>query len=83
MFSSSVFCQSKSPFVPKQASANSRVAAKFFVFVISWDFQFFVKRNISKHEIEIWAKISQFRKTRNQNVGNIVAILQERYDFLN
>ena len=38
--------------------------------------------NFAKHEIEIWANISQFCETRHQNKGNMLAILQERDDFL-
>ena len=37
-----------------------------------------ISQNFAKHKIKIWAKISQFRETLNQNVGNILAILQER-----
>ena len=47
------------------------MAAKIFVFVI--------------HEIfnQVFREISlEFRETGNQNLGNILAILQERDDFL-
>ena len=59
----------------------SRVAAKIFVFVISRNLPRF-SQNFAKHEMEIWLKISQFRESRNQNLGNILAILQEWDDFL-
>ena len=65
------------------------MAAKIFVFVISQKFSFRVSRifsrisrNFPKHEIKIWAKFSQFRETRNQNLAKIFAILQTINDFL-
>ena len=67
-------------------SHTSRVVEKIFVFVISRKFlrNFLrISRNFARHEIDILAKISQFRETRNKkNLGNILAFLQESDDFI-
>ena len=62
---------------------NFRISRNFFEifnFVFREHFPR-ISRNFAKHEIETWAKISQFGETRNHNVGYILAILQERDEF--
>ena len=66
--------------VAARISVISRNFFEIFNFVFREHFPR-ISRNFAKHEIETWAKISQFGETRNQNVGNILAILQERDEF--